>query len=94
MFIYTPKTRQNGTLSWQCDNCGKNAWPVRRIMGFPSEKAMEAVEACLAVLLGCERISSDPYLFQCPGCEAGCEVDEGLVAEGHWDPHFFDNELS
>ena len=85
MFIHTPiKGTYAGALSWQCDACHKEAWPVRRIMGFPTPKASAQVEAGLAVCTGCEPIM-DGYQFQCPHCGAGCEVHEDLVAEGHWE---------
>ena len=85
MFIHQPiKGSYAGALSWKCDACHKESWPVRRIAGFPTEQAQALVEAGLAAFAGCDAIM-DGHAFQCPHCEAGCEVDESLVAEGHWD---------
>ena len=83
--MFTVKTtgHSSWSVSWRCDHCGETAWPLYRIVGYPTPEAWDLVDEGLAVLKGCDVNGDDDDNkdYECPTCEKGVDVPEAYRDE-------------
>ena len=85
MFRETVIPHRRHSITWRCDACGQDGWPLLRIRGYPTPEAWALVDDGRAVLVGCTMDdAADTEDYECPHCEVGVDVPEAYRESDPW----------